>query len=360
MKYILSLSIALFWLSFSIPVSADEAPKNLQVLKGISQPELLRAMGLMKTSLGVRCDFCHVNGGPDGPWHFDSDAKDSKKTARKMIQMVMNINKQNFDGKPVVSCFTCHQGSIKPPSTVPLPYTPPAAAAVVEETEEKPTDLPTADSILAHYYKAIGVDPAHQPFWHSIVMKGKREAGTDVADLEIRAKLPASWLVSVNGSRGKMRQATDGKTFWIQEDTDIQEMDPVSESRFQEAIHGLQPVPAPARDYTVKGQVDINGKKAYQLNHRPDDHTSESLFFDVETGLLVKISIQHETPIGRVPEQYEYEDYKKVGTILLPFTTRCSFADPRGNNTKRLDLIQLDTDVADQDFAMPAPPQTAP
>jgi hypothetical protein len=359
MKYVFFLSFAFFWLSFSAPVSAQEAPKNVQVLKDLSQAELRRAMGFMKTSLGVRCDFCHVNGGPGGPWHFDADAKESKKTARKMIQMVMDINRQNFDGKPVVSCFTCHQGSIKPPSTVSLPYAPPTSAAA-EETQEKPTDLPTAALILDRYHKAIGVDPNHQPFWKSIVMKGKRETASEMADLEIRAKLPTRWLMVINGPQSKMKMATDGKTFWMQEDEGIEEMDSVDQQRFQEAIHGFQLVPNPAKDYTVRGQVDVSGKKAYQLNHRTDEHTSESLFFDVETGLLLKMLIQHETPVGRVPEQYEYEDYKKAGTLLLPFTTRCSFADPRSNNIKRLELIQVDADVPDQDFVMPSQPQTAP
>lgn len=356
MRYVL-LSLSFIWLLFSTPAFAQEEPKNLQVLKGISQAELLRTMGFIKTSLGVRCDFCHVNGGPGGPWHFDSDAKDSKKTARKMIQMVMDINRQNFDGKPAVSCFTCHQGSIKPQSTVSLPYTPPASTAA---EGEKPTDLPAASAVLDRYYKAIGVDPGHQPFWNSIVMKGKRETANETADLEIRAKLPTHWLMTVNGPQTRMKMATDGKTFWTQQDEEIEEMGPVDQQRFQDAIHGFQLVPAPATDFTVKGLVELNQKKAYQLNHRPDDHTSESLFFDVETGLLLKMLIQHETPVGRIPEQYEYEDYKKTGALLLPFTTRCSFADPRSNNTKRLDLIQLDTDVADQDFAMPAQPQTAP
>ena len=59
-------------------------------------------------SLGKDCEFCHVDR------KLDSDDKKEKQTARKMIDMVAAINEHNFESKPEVRCFTCHEGNGHP------------------------------------------------------------------------------------------------------------------------------------------------------------------------------------------------------------------------------------------------------
>ena len=93
---------------------APGPPQNLQVLpKDISRADLIATMQKVAGSLGVRCDFCHV------PGNFASDDKDTKQTARRMLRMVNDINKDNFSGRPEVSCYTCHRGSTMPESQLP-------------------------------------------------------------------------------------------------------------------------------------------------------------------------------------------------------------------------------------------------
>jgi hypothetical protein len=91
-------------------------PKNLQVLpKDTPMPQLIAKMRLIAASLGVKCAFCHVRG------DFASDAKPTKQVARRMLRMVDAINRQNFGGRPEVSCYTCHRGARRPLNTPPLP-----------------------------------------------------------------------------------------------------------------------------------------------------------------------------------------------------------------------------------------------
>jgi len=92
------------------PKLAEEAFKNIQVFKGVPAPEVMNAMRSFTRSLGVKCDFCHVEGA------FDKDDKDEKQTARKMIQMAHQINKDNFGGHMRVTCWTCHRGASEPQS----------------------------------------------------------------------------------------------------------------------------------------------------------------------------------------------------------------------------------------------------
>lgn len=80
-------------------------PKNLKILP----PEhLMETMQRFRVALGVRCDFCHVQG------DFASDEKPHKEIARKMLMMTKEINGKFPDGKMHVTCYTCHRGAEEP------------------------------------------------------------------------------------------------------------------------------------------------------------------------------------------------------------------------------------------------------
>src|SRR5271155_4779243 len=93
------------------PKKAEEQFKNIQVLKGIPADQLIPAMQFITASLGVECQFCHVEGA------FEKDDKKPKETARKMMEMMFAINKDNFDGHREVTCYSCHRGSTDPVGT---------------------------------------------------------------------------------------------------------------------------------------------------------------------------------------------------------------------------------------------------
>jgi hypothetical protein len=83
-------------------------PKNLKVLKVTTGPEVIQIMRAFTAGLGVKCDFCHVQG------NFASDDNPKKETARHMISMAMEINSKFPDGKMHVTCYTCHRGETEP------------------------------------------------------------------------------------------------------------------------------------------------------------------------------------------------------------------------------------------------------
>jgi photosynthetic reaction center cytochrome c subunit len=84
------------------------APKNLKILpKTLTKPELKKLMKGIASSLGVECDYCHKEE------DFAADTE-KKETARKMMQMVSELNTKHFGGKPRVGCITCHNGQKEP------------------------------------------------------------------------------------------------------------------------------------------------------------------------------------------------------------------------------------------------------
>jgi hypothetical protein len=104
--------------------------KNLQVLpKELTRNEVTARMRLIAMSLGVRCEFCHVQTiGPDGREVTDhaADDKETKKIAREMMKMVNDINDKyliagmgrTLTERQRVSCETCHHGLSKPRTLV--------------------------------------------------------------------------------------------------------------------------------------------------------------------------------------------------------------------------------------------------
>src|SRR6185436_1899833 len=96
-----------------------ETHTNIKVLNDLPDSQLIPMMNLMAGSLGVRCNFCHVN--KNGQWDYPNDEKPEKATAREMITMTLNINKVTFKGNSEVSCFTCHRGRTHPASLIELP-----------------------------------------------------------------------------------------------------------------------------------------------------------------------------------------------------------------------------------------------
>ena len=101
--------------------TVEQEEKNIKVLTGMPASQLIPVMNYMAASVGRRCNFCHVNN--NGQWDYAADTKPEKNTAREMIKMVLDTNKNFFKGNIEVSCYTCHRGRNNPQSipTLPLP-----------------------------------------------------------------------------------------------------------------------------------------------------------------------------------------------------------------------------------------------
>jgi hypothetical protein len=88
----------------------EQTRKNIQVLKGLPDSQLFSVMNFMRGSLGVSCAYCHVHNEGGDKWEWEKDDKPAKRAARRMMQMVIDINKTNFNGAQPVTCYTCHRG----------------------------------------------------------------------------------------------------------------------------------------------------------------------------------------------------------------------------------------------------------
>jgi hypothetical protein len=337
----------------------EQVRKNIQVLKGLPASQLFPLMNFVSASLGVRCAYCHVNQGGGDNWVWESDDKETKRTARQMMRMVLDINKNNlaaFRGSGI-TCFTCHRGQT---NAVRLPSLPlavsgheegPGRDAKVVET------LPSADEVLNRYVEAVGGRAAIAKL-KSRVMRGTREATQGRSwPLEITFKEPDKYLMAIQvPQQGEIRQGFNGKTAWVKSPQGLRELNANELNTLKQSIELSKAIKIsePFPRMSVTGKENVGAGEAYVLEYRTENGVTEKLFFDVQTGLLLRRLTTRDTVLLPIPEQIDFEDYRVVDGVKLPFTIRISNIDTYFSLTRKLTEIRHNVALDDAQFNMPS------
>jgi Photosynthetic reaction centre cytochrome C subunit len=341
----------------------EQTRKNIQVLKGLPESQLFPLMNFVSTSLGVRCDYCHVKNGKNPQtggdnWLWESDDKPTKGVGRRMMKMVLDINQANFDSNTSVTCYTCHRGNTNAARVPPLP---PHEALPTETTR------PAAEQILTKYVAAVGVKDAATKI-KTTVMKGavefdNRTEGRNV-QIEVTMKEPDKYLItwtSPQGVQGITAASVNGDVGWVKSSTGVRKLsgsDSEQLKLLKRAASYYVPIkvvdqPAQMR---VVGTEKIGNRDAYIVSVAINPNTTRSFFFDTQTGLLLRILTTTETMLAPLPEQVDFEDYRDVDGIKLPFMIRISDAAPFSTATRRFTEIRHNVAVNDEVFNLGTTP----
>ncbi|HKE57286.1 MAG TPA: c-type cytochrome [Pyrinomonadaceae bacterium] len=333
----------------------EEVHKNIQVLKGLPESQLIPVMNYINSSLGVRCNFCHVN--KDGTWDYASDEKGAKKSAREMITMVTGINKNSFKGNPEVSCYTCHRGnsSVAHTLSVPVPTPEPRPQPGPNSAGQPREALPTIEQVLDKYTQALGGTAAIEKL-KSRVMKGSvTTAAGATFPYELYQSGPDKGLAVITGEQGTTERGFNSTGAWEKGARGVREMGPAEAyylRRYPDLLRDIKLKDEFSR-IAVAGKDKINGRDVYVVRANTTDNRRERLFFDVETGLLVRRASSVTTPVGTIPEQVDFEDYREVEGMKLPFTIRVSAVDPFYSITRKFTEIKLNVPIDEKKFNKP-------
>jgi len=137
------------------PLLSDQVFKNVQVMKGIPVDQFMATMGFFSASLGMSCEDCHM--ADDRDWSGFAADNARKRRARQMIQMMQKINADNFGGRQMVTCWSCHRGA-DAPRTVPdfnVQYGPLQAPDPNAVVAQNPLS-PMPDEVFNKYLQAVG------------------------------------------------------------------------------------------------------------------------------------------------------------------------------------------------------------
>jgi hypothetical protein len=366
------------------PLTSDQAFKNVQVLKGIPLDDFMGTMGVMTGSLSFDCSECHTGAGTDQvDWAADTQRK---VVARKMINMVASLNRDNFGGRQVVTCYSCHHGRDRPLTTptVESVYSP--SPGDMDDVLAQEPGQPPAEQIIDKYLRAIGGAE------RLANLKSFLATGTSVgfggfgggAQVSVYAKAPDQRALIIDfkdtPGRGDTTRSYDGQRGWLRTPLNILgeyelsggELDGArldAELSFPGQIKQvltklrvslpttISDLPAPSSQASKEDNAGIGQDRLVDVVQGvgPRD-LLVTLYFDHESGLLLRMVRYAKSPIGRVPTMVDYSDYRDVGGIKMPF--RMTFAWLNGRDAIRLNEVRANVSIDPAVFGKPATRQT--
>ena len=388
--------------------------KNVQVLKDVPPDQWQLVMQYVAASLGVQCNYCHVMG------DNASDDKQTKQTARKMMQMVADLNKQFFAGKPTVSCASCHNGHAKPSKVTPLavnmtqdeaaaaaaargrrgggpggpggapggapaaagpggaPGAPGAAGAPGGGPGRGPAGPPpapavteTVDEVLSKYVQAIGGSQALQNAKTRVMTGTITNRDLTTANVTITEKNSGEARIEIASQPNPTIRATNGTAAWQigggggggfgggQNARDITGFQ--AQQGFRLADFAL-PLNLKQRyqNLSVKPAYEtIDGKQAVVLTGIPYPNVAEDLAFDRESGLLVRRSVTSGSAGGfGIQALGEQIDYSDYRDVSgVKEPFTVKHSTWNAVTTEKFTDVKINAPVADTVFAKPAAQQ---
>jgi hypothetical protein len=343
----------------------EQVRKNIQVLKGLPDSQLFPVMNFIGDSLGVHCDYCHVIRGVDPKngrdiWAYESDDKAAKVRAREMVRMVLEVNKTTFGGNQTVTCYSCHRGSTQVARSVPLP----PVDFTLPKTESKTPPRLSAEQILNNYFRAVGGQDAaaNKAIVYNVIVERSQGRTNAVwqqilpTTQEVTTKGGDKYLARVTTPQGIVMQGIDGPAGWARDNNGSRELSPGELAQVKQTAALYQPIKIidePAR-MRVDGVEKILDRDVYVVAVTLDPQRTRKYFFDAQTGFLLRRITTTDTMLAPLPEQVDFEDYRDVGGIKLPFTIRTSGLAAFTTTTRRFTEIKLKAALDDDVFRMPA------
>lgn len=303
--------------------------RNVQLLRGMPVDTFFDVMGMFAASMGDDCTYCHSK---EAVFRHEAfgDPTPRIQRARQMIGMTNTINKTFFGGAPRITCFTCHRGNNRPVAApeLALQYGPPLEDPNIIDF---PTDdRLSADQILDRYLVALG-GPAQLAKVTSFVAKGTY-AGFDTAfkevpvDIFARAPNQRTWIIHMMD--GDSYRVFDGRNGWFAgPDSPAPLVTLTSGNLDRYRLEAIVALPAGIKQafsgFRV-GRTAIDDRPVQIVQGTNPGLLPVNLYFDPKSGLLVRLVRWNGTPLGPVPTQIDYDDYRDVAGIKMPFTWTAS------------------------------------
>ena len=328
----------------SVKTAAQEF-KNIQVLKDIPADQLIPAMQFMSASLGVECEFCHVEHAPE------KDDKQEKKFARHMMEMQMNINKDNFEGKRWVTCYSCHRGAAKPIS-VPVISAEEKMPEMMAATAADKSAYPKPEALFEKYLAAVGGASALGKIT-SRIQKGSVTFGGQKASIEIYAKAPYQRVSIVHRKDMDSFTGFDGKSGWMSvpgrmHPMNAQESDGI---RMDADLAFAADLSSMFSKVEMEPGEKLDGHPTWLVTGEREGKPPVKLFFDQQSGLLARLIRYTDSPLGLNPLQIDFADYRDSGGVKIPF--RWTQARPGNHFTIQIDSSESNVAIDDAKFSPP-------
>lgn len=203
----------------------------------------------------------------------------------------------------------------------------PQAPATKTPATAKADAMPSVDQILDKYVQALGGKAAIEKLT-STVVTGTFElpAMSLSGPLEVYSKAPNKNAVIIDISGfGMVKSGFNGAIGWSQDpQSGLREMagaelaDRKRDADFYREIKLKQLFPK----MTLTGKEKVGERDVYVIEATPAEGKPEKMYFDTQTGLLLRRDADRESPEGSAHVETYFEDYKEAGGVKTPFTMK--------------------------------------
>jgi len=264
----------------------------------------------------------------------------TKVMARKMIDMVATINRNNFAGAQMVTCWTCHHGRDVPTTEIALDH---LYSDPFDENDTVITRNPNGiapEQIFDKYLAALGGSQQLSKLT-SFIATGTQSGYASVKGggvVRILAKAPDQRAVHITfpqePERGEETRAYDGRVGWVNTPRSVigeyqvtgteldgqrLEAELAFPGQIKQVLTGLRTGTDDNLDGHIVHVVQGNGPRGLLV----------TLYFDKDSGLLRRLIRYGKSPVGRISTQVDYDDYRSVNGIKFPFKVLFSWLDGR-------------------------------
>jgi hypothetical protein len=342
---------------------SDEVFKNVQVLKGIPVDQFMATMGFFSASLGMSCEDCHA--ADDRSWDGFAVDNARKRTARRMITMAQKINADNFGGRQLVTCYSCHRAADTPRSIPDFavqygPLAPPDPNAIFAQAPLSPT----ADAVFDKYLQAVGGAQRAAAFTSFVATGTNVGYGPESADkraVEIYARAPAQRAVIVHTSNGDSTTTSDGRNAWLSAPLRPVSVLVLAGQELDGAkLDAMLMFPSQIKQLGARWRVGVASTIGEADVDVVQGNTAAgmmiTLYFDQKTGLLTRSVRYADSPVGKIPVQADYGDYRDVAGVKFPHKFTLTWLD--GRDTFEVAQVRPNVAIDAARFSKPAPPTT--
>jgi hypothetical protein len=345
------------------PLMVEDVFKNVQALTKMPVADFMLTMGIMTSSLGFDCSDCHDLAGTDKVnWAADTPRK---RTARRMVTMVQAINREHFNNRQVVTCFSCHRNRDRPLTT-------PTMDMMYGEPKVEPDDFlpatpgtPSADQVFDKYIAALGGAQRLNSLT-SYVATGSSTGfggfgGNSVVTIYAKAPDMRSTIVTWPNIPGRDINARtfNGRTGWIQNPLSVLGEYQLAGTEIDGARLDAQ-LGFPGQIKTVLSNwrvsepfEHVRDREVYAVQGDGPRGTFATFYFDKETGLLIRSIRYGATAIGKTPTQIDFDNYKDMGGGIK-FPSDWVFKWPGGLDNIKLSDIKTNVPIDASRFERPS------
>jgi photosynthetic reaction center cytochrome c subunit len=348
--FLVSIARAADWPTTSPDKKSGEVFKNLKVLNDTPSDLLLPSMQFITSSLGVHCDYCHVENA------FEKDDKPQKQTARRMMRMMQEINTTQFKGQQRVTCYSCHRGSPKPLTVPAVPLAPsPLLDKPVPDSAPVAPNQPHAADVIARYVAALGGSDAIARL-NTLQEVGTFHSDTREFPIELYLSKPgrssarihfpgADRLTVFDGTSGSITLPGRSARAMSSAEADAARMD--ADLQFALNLNTIFP------EIKFRGLSKVGTEEAALLSGERPGLPAVEMYFSSNSGLLLRIVHYLPSALGLNPVQTDYSDYRRIAAgVKIPF--RWTTATPTGRFTVQIRTARPNITVPDKMFSASA------